>query len=186
VSKKRIITLSVIVLVIIIIGLFWYIFYGGGSSTKQSEAPIVTSTTASSKDLGTYISSTTQLSNFDKLINAAGVSDTLKTANTNFVVLAPIDSAFNNLPNGYLDSLLTSNTQAAQDIAKYEIASVPANQLTNGQKLKTSEGQEIIVNVSGNTYTFTDAKGNTASTVAGPQKTANGTIYMVNNVLLPQ
>jgi len=185
VTKKSIITSTSIVFVIIVIGIVLYILYGG-KTTNPTNTNSNVSTGTSSEAMGSYIASTSSLNNFNKLISAAGVNNMLNNTTTNYLVLAPENSAFNNLPNGYFDSLLNTNSQAAQNIAKYSIVSNPSGQLTSGLKLSTDEGQQIVVGVAGNQYTFTDAKGDTATTVSAPQKTANGTIYFVNNVLLPQ
>jgi uncharacterized surface protein with fasciclin (FAS1) repeats len=189
VTKKKIITIIFLVTLLAIAGAsLWYIVNGGKTTTNQDEDVVDTRpTTSSSKDIMTFMESETRLTNFRKLLNAAGLSETLKLTSTSYLVMAPTNEAFKMLPAGYFDSLLTNEKQAnAQDIAKYHIAPMPSIELGDKQKLKTLEGQEVIVSVIGGKYYFTSAKGDKALAIKTAQKTANGTLYVIDKVLLPQ
>lgn len=189
-NKKKLFTIIILVILIVIGGgSIWYIMNGGQNTTDGKDANTYDSkpTTTSDKDIYSFISSDPKLSNFNKLLITTGLSDTLKVTSTKYIVMAPNNDAFKMLPNGYYDSLLTSaKIASAQDITKYHIAIATTDNLTDKQKLKTLQGQEVIVNISGGRYYFTSAKGDKASTVKTPQKTANGTLYVIDKVLLPQ
>jgi len=190
-SKKKIIVIVGLVAFVIIVGvLTWYIFNGGSSSTTTDSTGISStekSPSASTKDIAAFISGIDNLSKFNKLLVATGVNDTLKLTGTKYIVLAPNNDAFKALPSGYYDSLLTADKKTiATDIVKYHYAIFTTDQLTNGQRLKTAEGQEVIVSVTGGKYYFTSAKGDKASVVKSAQKASNGTLYIIDTVLLPQ
>lgn len=191
--KKKIITIAGIVLLIIVLALVWYILYGGSNSnnsTNTSYAP--TKLTNSSKDIATYIQNDSSLSNFYKLFTDANLLDQLKAASSStatLLVIVPNNTAFKSLPSSFSNVLLTGQNQAsAADIAKYHVASVSIDtkNIADGQKIKTLEGQEIIAYLSGGQPEFTDAKGDQANVLKGPIAASNGTIYIVDTVLLPQ
>lgn len=188
-KKKAIILILTALFVIVACGLIWFILYGGKGDSDNAEPPENVPKTAdvSGKSIADFIASEPSLTNFNKLIKAAGEDGILKTTANSYVVIAPINKAFNTLPNGYFESLLTADKMSiAQNIAKYHIAVLANNQITAGQKLKTQEGQEIIVGKEGDKLTFTSAKGDTALALKEPFKTANGQVYVVNHVMLPQ
>jgi uncharacterized surface protein with fasciclin (FAS1) repeats len=187
-KKKILLIVFLIAFIIIAGGLTWYIFNGGKNTESSADGTVKTqkSTSSSSKDLASYISSTDNLSKFNKLLSTTGESETLKSTTTGFIVLAPTNEAFKMLPAGYYDSLLTADKKAtATDITKYHIVVATNDQITSGQKLKTSEGQEVLVEIKGGTYYFTSAKGDKAATTK-IQKTSNGTLYIIDKVMLPQ
>jgi uncharacterized surface protein with fasciclin (FAS1) repeats len=189
VSKKKLIIIILLIAFILIAGgLTWYIFNGGNgndnsaTSSTKTEKPAA----ASSKDMASYISGVSNLSKFNKLLNFTGESEVLKSTASGYIVLAPNDDAFKMLPTGYYDSLFTADKKAsATDITKYHVIIATTDQITNGQKLKTSEGQEVVVAIKDGSYYFTSAKGDQAQATK-TQKTSNGTLYIIDKVLLPQ
>jgi uncharacterized surface protein with fasciclin (FAS1) repeats len=187
-KKKIFIIVAILLLILLTVGLSWYILYGGkdtGETPVDNETPAKTETI--NKDIVVYIDTQQTLTDFRKLLRAAGVSDTLKDPNTKYIILAPNDKAFDKLPSGYYDSLISGDkATSAQDIAKYHVISVTTDQITKGQKLKTLQGQEIIVGMNGQRFSFTSAKGDTATTQVGPIKVTNGSIYIIDTVMLPQ
>lgn len=196
-SKKKIIIIIVLVVLIAIAsGSAWYLFNGGknGEDAKSDTSAASTTksnTPASTKDIATLIDEDSQLTSFSKLLTITGVITSLKSTGTSgsmtYIALIPNNDAVKNLPKGYYDSLLTAQKQSsAIDIAKYHVAQVASDILTDGQKLKTVEGQEVIVNVSGGQYKFTDAKGTTTNASKAGIKAANGTLFVIDSVLLPQ
>ncbi|MEI6237065.1 MAG: fasciclin domain-containing protein [Candidatus Saccharibacteria bacterium] len=190
-SKKKIIVIVGLVLFILIAsGLTWYIFNGGSGGGEGSESNSLETDkpqAASGKDVATFVASQDNLSKYNKLLITTGQSETLKSTSVGYIVLAPVNDAYKSLPNGYYDSLLTEAKKAsATDITKYSIVIATNDQLTNGQKLKTTNGQEIIVEITDSKYYFISAKGDKAMAVKAAQKTSNGTLYQIDKVLLPQ
>jgi len=188
-SKKRLFIITMAILIIIGCVAIWFILYGGqgSSNTGDDTANSAPKATSSGKNLGDFIAAETSLQKFSKLLEASGENNTLKSTSASYIVIAPNNNAFKVLPSGYYDSLLNSDKQTnAQDIAKYHIITSTSAELAAGQKLKTNEGQEVIVGKDGNYWTFTSAKGDTATAIKAPIKTANGSLIIVDNILLPQ
>lgn len=187
-KKKVLLIVFLIAFILVAAGLTWYIFNGGKNTDNTTESTVKTekSTSSSSKDLASYISSKDELSKFNKLLYTTGESETLKSTATGYIVFAPTNEAFKMLPAGYYDSLLTADKKAiATDITKYHIVVATNDQITSGQKLKTTEGQEVLVEIKDGNYYFTSAKGDKATAIK-VQKTSNGTLYIIDKVLLPQ
>lgn len=187
-SKKKILIIIFIVLLLIVgAGSAWYILYGGkmGSDNITEEQSVVPTETAT-KDIITIIDSAKNLSKYAKLVSSTGVEYTLQTAGSKYMVLAPENDAYDSLPDDYYDSLFASDKLAiAQRLTKYTIINMPEQALVSGQKLKTLHGGEVIVGKQKGKFTFTDAKANVAVTEQ-TLKATNGTIYIIDSVLLPQ
>ena len=190
--KKKTIILIIIAVLVIAGGVaaYWFFVLNSSSSddktqqTTQSEA----SKPASDKDVATLIADTSNLSSFNDALKSANLTATL-TGVGPYTVLAPSNSAFNALPSGTLDRLLKpENAQSLTSIMNYHIAagSLLSSQLTNGQKVKTANGQEVIVSIDGTNVYFIDAKGNKALVTKSDIKAKNGVIHIIDVVLLPQ
>jgi uncharacterized surface protein with fasciclin (FAS1) repeats len=190
-TKKRLFFIIFILLIMIGGGVAAYFaFFSDGpmGSDKSSNSSQQTANNqAPTQDLMTVITGNAALSKFGQLLTASGVKFTLQTLGTNYLVLAFNNSAADNLPSGYFDSLLGTDKQTvAQGIAKYLVALQPTAELSDGQHLKMLSGQEVIVVYKEGRVAFTDSKGHTASVVGGKSSTTNGTLYVLDSVLLPQ
>jgi uncharacterized surface protein with fasciclin (FAS1) repeats len=187
-TKKKIIVNLLIALAVIGAGLAFYVFYGykyfeNEDGGVTSESLVITAT----DDIVTIVSNNGALAKFNQLVTASGLNFTLQVVGANYLVLAPRNTGFEGLPAGYFDSLLTAEKQTiAQNIAKYHLAVLPTADLTDGQKVMTLAGQEVVVGVTNGQYTFTDAKGNVANVMGEARKATNGTIYVLDTILLPQ
>jgi uncharacterized surface protein with fasciclin (FAS1) repeats len=118
-------------------------------------------------------------------VKAAGLVDTLKGKGP-FTVFAPTDAAFKKLPPATLASLLKpENKKTLTSILTYHVVAgdYPAARIVKPKastyNLKSVEGSSIIVDkakgvkVSGATVSKTDIK------------TSNGTIHVIDSVMLP-
>jgi uncharacterized surface protein with fasciclin (FAS1) repeats len=190
--KKKTIILIVVAVLVIAGGVAAYWFFVLNSSNSDDKTQMTTQSEASKpvsdKDVATLIADTGNLSNFNDALKAANLTTTL-TGVGPYTVLAPSNNAFNALPSGTLDRLLKpENAQSLSSILSYHIAagSLLTSQLTNGQKVKTTNGQEVIVSVDGTNVYFIDAKGNKALVTKSDIKAKNGVIHIIDAVLLPQ
>ena len=99
-------------------------------------------------------------------------------------MFAPTNDAFAALPAGELDRLLKpANKDELAKILTYHVVSgdVLAADLSDGQKVETVEGQDITVTIDGDSV-----KLNGTATVIQPDiKTSNGTVHVIDGVLLP-
>merc|ERR1712032_1218982 len=114
-------------------------------------------------------------------LSAADLVDDLSSPNGPYTVFAPTDDAFAALPTELVDCLL-NDTPTLTDILLYHVAAgeVLSTQLTDGMKILTLEGQEVVVDLSRDVVTINGA------TVTLPDvQTSNGVIHVINEVLVP-
>jgi uncharacterized surface protein with fasciclin (FAS1) repeats len=115
-------------------------------------------------------------------IKAAGLVDALSGAGP-FTVFAPTNAAFAKLPAGTLDSLLKPENQAKlQAILKYHVVSgdVKAADVVKLKSANTLEGSAVAIAVAGG-----KVKVNEANVTATDVAASNGTIHVIDAVLLP-
>ncbi len=116
-------------------------------------------------------------------MKAAALIDTLKNAGP-FTLFAPTNKAFNTLPAGKVDGLLTPEGNARLiKILTYHV--VPGNiiaaDLKNGQQLTTLEGQVLKVSIKAGKVKINGANITTAD-LAGK----NGVVHVIDAVLMPK
>lgn len=127
-------------------------------------------------------------------VKAAGLVDTLQSAGP-FTVFAPVNSAFEKLPSGTVDTLLKpeNKDQLVKVLTNHVVAGkVSSSDLVKMIKdgggkaeLKTVEGGKITASVSDGKVILTDEKGGTATVTIADVFQSNGVIHVVDSVLLP-
>jgi uncharacterized surface protein with fasciclin (FAS1) repeats len=143
---------------------------GPGSLDALAQDPVATAA-ANTSDLSTLVTA----------VKKADLVDTLNTAQA-ITVFAPTNDAFAALPKATLDQALGDPNGLLTTVLTYHV--VPG-QLTPDQLAgshKTLQGSTIKVTGSGEDFTV---NGNTG-VVCGNIKTANATVYLIDQVLLPQ
>lgn len=121
-------------------------------------------------------------------VKAAGLVDTLSSKGP-FTVFAPTNAAFSKLPSGTVETLVKPENKATlTKILTYHVVpgKMNASDLTDGRKLKTVEGEELIVKNAGGKVTLTDAKGETSTVTIADVNQSNGVIHVVDSVLMPK
>lgn len=190
--KKKTILLVMIAILLISLAAFAYWFFVLQSATSDTSQTQTTESEAakpaSDKDVASLIASNGTLGTFNDLLKAAGLASTLEGAGP-YTVLAPSNAAFSSLPSGTLDRLQKpENVAMLTSILNYHLVSgsLLSDQLTDGQKVKTLNGQEVVVSLKDKNIYFIDAKGDKALVTKSDIKAKNGVIYIINTVLLPQ
>ncbi len=125
---------------------------------------------------------------FDTLhtaIVAAGLADTLASADSEFTVFAPTDSAFAAVAAAYpglLDTLLADPTGALSTILTYHVVSgrLDSGDVLASSSLTTLQGEELPVTLRDGVPYIGDAQ---IVTVDVPAK--NGVIHIIDSVLIP-
>jgi uncharacterized surface protein with fasciclin (FAS1) repeats len=149
---------------------------------------------ASDKKVITVVSSLTANSSYStlvKLIKSAGLTELLSDDGP-FTVFAPNNAAFDKVGSATLTDLLEpENKQKLTRLLTYHVVpgKIVLNELKDGQKLKTIQGQELSVKVTttgeGTTATRTvyidEAKVTTSNIVA-----SNGMIHQLDSVVTPE
>ena len=114
-------------------------------------------------------------------LQATGLDKTLAEAGT-YTVFAPTDEAFAALPQGTLEKLLADPATLTKILSYHVVQTdMKATDVAKATTIPTLEGQSIKVTVSGSTVTLNDSAKVTTADVA----TSNGTIHVIDKVLLP-
>ena len=116
-------------------------------------------------------------------LEAAGLVETLKGKGP-FTVFAPTDDAFAKLPEGTLKSLLKpENKQNLTAILTYHVVAgnVKAADVIKLSSAKTLNGQSVTITTVGGKVLI-----NGATVVKADIATTNGTIHVIDTVLLPK
>lgn len=119
-----------------------------------------------------------------KAVEMAGLTDALRSAGP-LTVFAPTDEAFAALPKEAREAVLNDKSKLAQ-VLKYHVAAGKwtSKKLAKAQAVKTLEGSEIPLTVDrhdGNT----SIRLHGATVVKADIHTANGTIHVINSVVVP-
>jgi uncharacterized surface protein with fasciclin (FAS1) repeats len=120
-------------------------------------------------------------------VKAAGLVQTLEGKGP-FTVFAPTNAAFGKLPAGTVDNLVKPENKATlTKILTYHVVAgkLEASDLTDGKKLKTVEGEELMVKREGGHVTIVDAKGGSSMVTISNVNQSNGVIHVIDTVLLP-
>ncbi|OEK03738.1 hypothetical protein BFP97_03920 [Roseivirga sp. 4D4] len=137
---------------------------------------------AQSKDIVELAVGADNLKTLVAAVKAGGLVETLQ-GDGPFTVFAPTDEAFAALPAGTLEMLLKpENKDKLVAILTYHVVAgkVMSTDLSNGQKAKTVQGQNVSVSISGSTVKISGAK-----VVAADVKAKNGVVHIIDKVILP-
>ena len=120
-------------------------------------------------------------------VKAAGLVETLKGSGP-FTVFAPSNSAFDKLPAGTVNSLVTPEMKPMlTKVLTYHV--VPGRlttaDLKNGQVLTTVQGEQLTVMKSSSGVMLKDAKGGTARVTIPDVISSNGVTHVIDTVLMP-
>jgi uncharacterized surface protein with fasciclin (FAS1) repeats len=124
------------------------------------------------------------LSTLVTAVKAAGLVDTLNSAQ-GVTVFAPANPAFAKIPAATLTSLLANKPELTKVLTYHVVAGRLSPDQLAGQHA-TLEGGMLTVTGSGENFTVTGGStSNTASVICGNVQTANATVYIIDNVLMP-
>lgn len=129
-------------------------------------------------------------------VQAAGLVETLSGKGP-FTVFAPVNDAFENLPEGTVATLLKPESKAMLTniltyhvlAGKYDFNALAA-EIKKGKgtaTLKTVSGQMLTFTMNGeHNITITDEKGNKANISIYDVNQSNGVIHVIDEVLMPK
>ncbi len=111
-------------------------------------------------------------------VTAAGLVDTLNSAE-NLTVFAPTDDAFAAIPKKDLNALL-ADKEALTAVLTHHVVGERLSPEDVAGELETLAGDTLTVEGEGENFTIGDA-----TVVCGNVQTANATVYVVDQVLMP-
>lgn len=128
-------------------------------------------------------------------VGAAGLVETLQGTGP-FTVFAPVNSAFDKLPAGTVETLLKpENKSALTGVLTYHVVAGNINAKDVAKAIKKGGGKASLTTVQGGKLTasvkkgkvvLTDEKGGEAVIVATDLKASNGIIHVIDSVVLPK
>ena len=126
---------------------------------------------------------------------AAGLVQSLAAPGP-FTVFAPDNDAFAKLPAGAVDDLLKPENKAKlTKILSYHVVAAKVTSdavremiAADGGKhaVKTVEGEELTLALSGDRLTITDANGGVATVTQADVLQSNGVVHVIDTVLMPK
>ena len=127
-------------------------------------------------------------------VKAAGLVDTLQGPGP-FTVFAPVNSAFDKLPAGTVETLLKPESKdALVKILTYHVVAGKVTSVDLKKQIKMGHGKAMLKTVSGGTLTammkgnmivLKDEKGGMSTVTQANVFQSNGVIHVVDSVLLP-
>jgi uncharacterized surface protein with fasciclin (FAS1) repeats len=129
-------------------------------------------------------------------VSAAGLVETLQSAGP-FTVFAPVNDAFENLPEGTVETLLKpENKKTLTNVLTYHVVSGTYDFKAISELITKGKGKATLKTVSGGTLTammngmhniaVKDENGNVANISTYDVYQSNGVIHSVDAVLLPK
>lgn len=127
-------------------------------------------------------------------VKAAGLVETLSGKGP-FMVFAPVNSAFDKLPAGTVDTLLKpENMGMLANILKYHVVMGKMDSKAIAKAIKKGGGKAVMTTVAGGklwasmegrNLILTDEKGGRSMVTIADVKQSNGIIHVVDTVLMP-
>ena len=145
---------------------------GAGSFEMMAEDPAATAA-STNPALSTLVSAVT----------AAGLGDTLNGEGP-FTIFAPTNDAFAKIPAATMTSVMADPSGALTKILTYHVIagkSLNAEQLADAGTETTVEGSEVKIAKAGDTIEING----TSAVVCGNVKVGNGTVQIIDTVLMP-
>ena len=128
-------------------------------------------------------------------VKAAGLVPTLESKGP-FTVFAPVNKAFDALPEGTVASLLKPENKAklisilTYHVVPGKLSSMDLMKMVkdgNGKAiLKTVNGQNIFISMNGKNLIVTDENGGNATITIADVNQSNGVIHVIDKVLIPE
>jgi uncharacterized surface protein with fasciclin (FAS1) repeats len=153
----------------------------GATNSATATEEQSSASTESTGNIVAVAKATPELSTLVEAVSAAGLVKTLEGPGP-FTVFAPTNQAFEGLGSTLNTLLKPANKEELAGILTYHVVpgELKAADLSNGQKLKTVQGDQLTVKVADGEVTVNGAK------VAMPDVAAsNGVVHVIDEVLVP-
>jgi uncharacterized surface protein with fasciclin (FAS1) repeats len=143
---------------------------GAGSFMGMAQDPVATAA-----------SNNPVLSSLVGAVKEAGLVDTLNSAD-GITVFAPTDAAFSALPKATLDAAMADPKGLLTSVLAYHVVEGRLSPEMLAGTHKTLQGGTIEITGSGESFKVNGQSG----VVCGNVQTANATVYIIDNVLMPK
>jgi uncharacterized surface protein with fasciclin (FAS1) repeats len=155
--------------------------FGPGCADVPAEGEAGSFDAMAQDPVATAASTNPLLSTLVTAVDAAGLVDTLNSAEA-LTVFAPANSAFEAIPKETLDTLLADPTGDLATILQVHVVEgkMSADDLIDAGTVTSLEGSELKISAEDDTMMVNDA-----SVVCGNVQTANATVFIIDSVLMP-
>jgi uncharacterized surface protein with fasciclin (FAS1) repeats len=143
---------------------------GAGSFTGMAQDPVATAA-----------SNNPVLSSLVGAVKEAGLADTLNSAEQ-ITVFAPTNDAFSALPKATLDAAMADPKGLLTTVLTYHVVAGKLSPAMLAGTHKTLQGGTLEITGSGQDFKVNGQ----SSVVCGNVQTANATVYIIDNVLMPK
>ena len=143
---------------------------GEGSFTGMTDDPVATAA-----------SNNPVLSTLVQAVTAANLVDTLNSADQ-ITVFAPTNDAFSALPKATLDAAMADPKGLLTTVLTYHVVEGKLSPEMLAGTHKTLQGGTLEITGSGEAFKVNGQ----SSVVCGNVQTANATVYIIDNVLMPK
>ena len=178
-----------------VLSIFVFVFICMSGIKAQNTVMVGGEAMYPSKDIVTNALNSKAHTTLVAAVKAAGLVETLQ-GDGPFTVLAPTNDAFENLPDGTVETLLKpENKKKLTGILTYHV--IPGDMSYNdiADAIEEGNGKATVKTVSGGSLTFMmngmhniavkDEKGNMANITTYNVDQSNGVIHVLDSVLLP-
>lgn len=165
---------------------------GGNSHYKKTTHH---NSTTHAKDIVETAASADKFSTLVAAVKTAGLVETLQ-GDGPFTVFAPVNSAFDKLPEGTVASLLKPENKASlTKILSYHVVAgefkakdvIAAIKASGGSfTVETVSGDKLTASLSGDSVLLKDEKGGVAAITQTDIDTSNGVIHVIDSVVIPK
>ncbi len=154
-----------------------------GNNADADPTPVTAPTTAPEPEAATIVEIAVNDGRFETLVAALQAADLVETLEGPgpFTVFAPTDDAFAKLPDGTVEALL-GDIPALTAILLYHVVpgNVTATDVAALDSATTVQGGTVAISVEGDTVRINDAQ-----VVIADIEATNGTIHVIDTVLIP-
>lgn len=174
------------------------VFANGEKDKKKNETSSNVSTSEFADNLPTIVGVAVANENFTTLVaavKAAGLVETLSGTGP-FTVFAPVNDAFNKLPEGTVAGLLKPESKSALTaLLTYHVvagefkaaAVIDAIKKNNGSfEITTVNGGLLKATIEDGKVVLTDANGNKSTVIIADVAASNGVIHAIDSVVMPK
>jgi transforming growth factor-beta-induced protein len=196
-SNNKVLIIVGVIVVLVLAGVAAFVVLGNNDDSDNMDNKEESSMSSESSETGVVVGGATMLPSQDLVENLsqASILSTLVTAVTEaelvetlqgdgpFTVFAPTNTAFDALPEGTLDSLLLPENQAQlADVLTFHVVAGEflASDLSDGQRLTTVQGDDLVVYIQNGEVTVNGAVVSTTDAVS-----SNGIFHVIDSVVLP-
>lgn len=154
------------------------------SRASAAEGPSIAEVASGNDDFSTLVTA----------LGAAGLVETFASAGE-YTVFAPTNAAFDKLPAGTVNSLVTNQKEQLKGILAYHVvpARITAATLVDAIKannnffhFQTLGGKTLVATLQDGNVQLIDDNGNRSTVIATDVKASNGIIHGIDTVVLPK